>query len=60
MNDTDRINELEQRLERLEARVTHNDQELDFKIDDARNDAERAITDVRSDLTALEHKVDYP
>jgi len=59
MNDTDRINALEQRLDDLTSRLSHAEHELNYKIDDARSDAERAVTDVRNDLSTLEHKVDY-
>ena len=58
-DDKDRIDLLELRLERLESRLGSVDHELNLKIDDARNDAERAADSLRSDLTSLEHKVDY-
>ncbi len=60
MSDDDRINALEQRLENLETRVSLVESELTYKIDDVKSDAERDITEIRSELTSLEHKVDFP
>jgi uncharacterized coiled-coil protein SlyX len=58
-DEQDAFDRLEQRLERLESRLSQVDSELTYKIDDARNDAERAVDSVRDDLKTLEHKVDY-
>lgn len=59
-DDKDRIDFLELRLERLEKRLSLVESELTYKIDDAKSDAERDITEIRSELTSLEHKVDFP
>jgi len=55
----DRCAHLEQRVDDLVSRLGNSEHELGLKIDDARNDAERATDSLRSDLSSLEHKVDY-
>ncbi len=59
MNVEDRINALDRKLEDLISRLSRIDSELNFKIDDAKNDGERATESLREDLRSLEHKVDY-
>lgn len=60
MNDSNRIYELERRLDDLTSQLSNTEHELTLKIDDAKADAERAADSLRSDLNSLEHKVDFP
>jgi SMC interacting uncharacterized protein involved in chromosome segregation len=53
------INNLADRLDNLVSRLSNTEHELTLKIDDARNDAERATDSLRTELQSLEHKVDY-
>jgi ElaB/YqjD/DUF883 family membrane-anchored ribosome-binding protein len=55
----ERIQTLFERLETLLDHLGNTTHELERKIDDARNDAERATDSLRDDLKSLEHKVDY-
>lgn len=59
MNLEDKVIHLESRIDNLMTRLSNAEHELTLKIDDARNDAERATDSLRTDLQSLEHKVDY-
>lgn len=59
MNTEDQLRHLETRIDNLMTRLGNAEHELTCKIEDARNDAERATDSLRSDLSSLEHKVDY-
>ncbi len=59
MNIEDKVIHLESRIDNLVTRLGNAEHELSLKIDDARNDAERATDSLRTDLQSLEHKVDY-
>jgi len=50
---------MERRVEKLEEELTSTRHELERQISDEQSDRERADDSIRSDVSSLQHKVDY-
>lgn len=55
----DRLNVIDHKIERLASDYRYLERELDSKVQDVRFESERESQSIRSDLSSLEHKVNY-